>query len=156
MMRSVATLALLLPAMASAADLSGPARAIDGDTLEVAGQRIRLPGIDAPERHQTCEGRDGQTYECGRDAAATLAALIRDRTVTCKPQDRDRYGRIVAVCSTEAGDIGAVMVRAGQAIAYQKYSDRYAPEEAAAKREGLGMWSGRFMPPWEWRKERGR
>ena len=54
------------------AELAGTARVIDGDTISIADTRIRLWGIDAPEREQTCAGRNGDTYECGRDAAAVL------------------------------------------------------------------------------------
>jgi endonuclease YncB( thermonuclease family) len=55
-----------------AADLVGTARVIDGDTIAIAGVRIRLWGIDAPERDQTCRGQNGYIYECGRDSAAVL------------------------------------------------------------------------------------
>jgi len=58
--------ALAVAAPAVAAEITGPARVIDGDTIDIAGTRIRLWGIDAPETRQTCEGRDRQTYECGR------------------------------------------------------------------------------------------
>lgn len=135
---------------------SGPAEAIDGDTLMLGGHlRVRLWGIDAPERSQTCEGSAG-AYECGRDASASLAALLRDRTVTCVPKDRDRYGRTVATCSTEeAGDIGSAMVAAGWAIDWPKYSKgRYAAEQAEAKAAKRGIWSGRFEMPEQWRKAR--
>jgi endonuclease YncB( thermonuclease family) len=80
--------ALTLGAPAIAAELTGPTRVIDGDTLDLAGTRIRLWGIDAPETRQTCEGRDGQTYECGRDSRAVMIELTRDRTVTCDPRDK--------------------------------------------------------------------
>jgi endonuclease YncB( thermonuclease family) len=50
-----------LAAPATAAEITGPVRVIDGDTLDLAGTRIPLWGIDAPETRQTCEGRDGQT-----------------------------------------------------------------------------------------------
>jgi endonuclease YncB( thermonuclease family) len=56
-------------------------------SLRVEGQRIRVWGIDAVERSQTCEGCDGRTYECGRDAAAVLAELT---LVTCERRDADR------------------------------------------------------------------
>lgn len=143
----------LLPAMAAAQTLSGSARIVDGDTLEVAGQRIRLWGIDAPERGQTCGGRDGRIYECGRDAAAVLAELARGRVV-CEPRERDRYGRIVAVCRTDAGDLGAAMVRRGWAVDYTRYSrGAYRAEEAAARAERLGIWAGRFDMPETWRRK---
>ena len=49
----------------------GPARVIDGDTIDVAGVRVRLHGIDAPERAQTCRA-DGRAWPCGRQAARAL------------------------------------------------------------------------------------
>jgi endonuclease YncB( thermonuclease family) len=143
-----------LAASATAAEMTGPVRVIDGDTLDLAGTRIRLWGIDAPETRQTCEGRDGQTYECGRDSRAVMIELTRDRAVTCDPRDNDRYGRVVAVCRTEAGDINAAIVRRGWAIDWPRYSNgAYSREQEAAKLEKLGIWSGRFQMPWDWRRE---
>lgn len=140
--------------VASAADLSGPVRVVDGDTLDMAGTRIRLWGIDAPESRQTCEGRDGQTYQCGHDSKAVMVELTRDRDVTCDSRGNDRYGRVVAVCRTEAGDINAAIVRRGWAVDWPRYSHgAYAGHQEAARAEGLGIWSGRFEMPWEWRRE---
>jgi endonuclease YncB( thermonuclease family) len=147
----VASLALAPPA--TAAEITGPARVIDGDTLDMARTRIRLWGIDAPETRQTCEGRDGQTYECGRDSRAVMIELTRDRAVTCEPRDNDRYGRVVAVCRTEAGDINAAIVRRGWAVDWPRYSHgAYSREQEAAQSEKLGIWSGRFEMPWDWRR----
>ena len=73
----------------------------DGDTIRIGDARIRLWGIDAPERRQTCQGKNGGVYECGRDLAAVLNELTRGRRVECTEKDRDRYGRSVAVCRTE-------------------------------------------------------
>src|SRR4030081_3502379 len=103
-------------ASAAAADISGPVRVIDGDTLDMNGIRIRLWGIDAPEMRQTCQGKDGNTYECGRDSRAVMVELTRDRAVKCRQRDTDRYGRVVAVCRTEAGDVNAMIVRRGWAV----------------------------------------
>ena len=138
---------------AIAAELAGTARVIDGDTISIADARIRLWGIDAPEREQTCQGTNGDTYECGRDAAAVLSELTRGRRVECAARDHDRYGRIVAVCRTESGELNAAMVRRGWAVDYSHYSGgRYQPEEQQARREALGIWAGRFELPWEWRQ----
>jgi endonuclease YncB( thermonuclease family) len=134
------------------AELAGTVQVIDGDTIGLAGARIRLWGIDAPERGQTCRGKNGDNYECGRDAAAVLLELTRGRRVECAQRDTDRYGRVVAVCRTENGELNAVMVRRGWAVDYTKYSrGRYRSEEEQARREQLGMWAGRFEMPWEWR-----
>src|SRR6185295_14474596 len=89
--------ALLVSWAAAAADLTGQASVIDGDTIEIHDQRIRLFGIDAPESRQTCEAA-GQTYRCGQQAVLALADRIGQRIVVCEGRDVDRYGRIVAVC----------------------------------------------------------
>lgn len=142
----------LAVALAATPAFADSPRVIDGDTLELGGQRVRLWGIDAPERSQTCEGRDGQTYECGRDATAVLRELTA-QAVTCVERDRDRYGRSVAVCSTASGELNAAMVRRGWAVDYTRYSHgAYRAEEAQAKAEGAGLWSGRFTLPEAFRR----
>src|ERR1700675_2193927 len=93
----------------SAADLAGRASIIDGDTIEIHGQRIRLFGIDAPESRQTCDA-DGQTYRCGQQGAFARADRIGHRTVICEPRDTDRYGRIVAICRADGEDLNAWLV----------------------------------------------
>ncbi len=138
------------PALAGG-DIVGPARVIDGDTLEVRGQRIRLHGIDAPESGQTCRA-DGKTWRCGRKAAFALTDKIGRAPVTCEERDRDRYGRIVAKCSVGGKDLGEWMVLRGWALAYRQYSTAYVDEEAAAQAAAVGMWRGEFIPPWEWRR----
>lgn len=134
--------------------LSGQARIVDGDTLAIGNVRIRLWGIDAPESRQTCEGKAGDVYECGRDATAALREVIAGRPIECTERDRDQYSRVVAICRTEAGEVNAAMVRRGWAVDYRRYSGgAYGTEEAAAKAEGLGIWSGRFELPSRWRQE---
>ena len=61
----LATAAVLLGSPAQAESVSGTPRVIDGDTLEVAGTRIRLYGVDAPESKQSCQRKNGQEYRCG-------------------------------------------------------------------------------------------
>ncbi len=101
--------------------LSGTARVIDGDTLELKGARVRLHGIDAPESTQTCIA-DGRRWRCGQRAASALAQRISGQSVACKERDRDRYGRIVAVCRAGGKDLNAQMVSQGWALAYRQYS----------------------------------
>ncbi|MGH6884601.1 MAG: thermonuclease family protein [Geminicoccales bacterium] len=75
---------------------AGPAQVIDGDTLDLAGERIRLIGIDAPEGNQTCQ-RNGRPWECGDDATAALGELVAGAEVHCNVLGRDRWGRGLAV-----------------------------------------------------------
>ena len=151
--RPLVILALLSLVFSAAihAELAGSATVTDGDTLTVAGQRIRLFGIDAPESKQICVA-GGQRWRCGRFATRALREHIASRPVVCTERDRDHYGRIVAVCRAGGGDINAWMVSQGFALAYRKYSRAYVAEERAAKTARRGMWRGDFVAPWDWRR----
>ena len=153
-MRHLITLALVmfLPVPAFA-DIAGQPRVIDGDTIEVAGQRIRLHGIDAPESRQLCR-RDGERWRCGKDATSALKAFLGSRPVSCKERDRDRYRRIVAKCAVDEVDIGEWMVSRGWAVAYYLYSYVYSRAEQRARSVRRGVWGGEFEKPWQWRKQR--
>ena len=136
------------------ADMTGKPRIIDGDTIEIAGERIRLHGIDAPESEQTCIA-DGQRWHCGMEAASALAFKIARGWVTCQGEDLDRYGRVIAVCY--AGGVGgpelnAWLVSEGWALAYRRFSTDYVALEQAAREARTGLWRGEFVPPWEWRR----
>ena len=98
MVRAVAFAALVLVAAGVAgAGISGVASVTDGDTLRIGSERIRLHGIDAPESAQSCRA-GGKTWACGAAATRALRERIAGRPVECAERDRDRYGRIVAVC----------------------------------------------------------
>ena len=138
-------------ALPAHAEVSGQARVVDGDSLEIGGARIRLFGIDAPERGQSCRS-GGQPWICGGLARLRLEEWISGRAVVCEEKDRDRYGRIVAVCRAGGEDLNAWMVAEGWALAYRRYSEAYADEEARAKAARAGVWRGEFVPPWDWRR----
>lgn len=129
----------------------GLALVIDGDTLELNGQPIRLHGIDAPERTQTCLAA-GLPWACGRGAAQFLAATVADRLVRCQGTKRDRYGRLLAVCFVDGEDINARMVRHGWAVAYTRYAKDYVAAEGEARDARRGLWQGEFVLPDEWRR----
>ena len=131
--------------------VEGPARVIDGDTIDIAGERIRLHGIDAPEAAQTCVA-DGVTWPCGQRATDALAEFIGGAPVRCVEQGTDRYGRTIGICSVRGEGIEAWMVLNGWALAYHRYSLDYVAEEAAAQDARVGLWSGEFVPPWNWRR----
>ena len=138
-------------AHASRPTLSGRARVVDGDTIEVGRVRIRLHGVDAPESRQSCVAQ-GRRWACGERATQALAGRIGGRTISCEERDRDRYGRIVAVCRNAGKDVNAWMVSQGWALAYRRYSRDYVGEEASARDARLGMWRGDFVAPWDWRR----
>ena len=159
---SALALALSLLPMASVMSsvLQGPALVIDGDTLEIAGTRVRLAGIDAPELEQPCatEGdvlaASSTVYRCGEEAAAALTTRIGGDPILCEPVATDVSAVLVAVCRLEAEDLGAWMVRSGWARAYPQNASPYTAEEDLAQAALRGIWRGDFLNPWDWRRER--
>lgn len=139
-----------------AAAIIGVASVIDGDTLEIHGERIRLWGVDAPERSQTCEVA-GSPWRCGSDAANVLDARIARRTVTCEVVDRDRYDRTVARCAVGGESINAWLVSSGLAVENPRYSrGAYTAEQRDAQASSRGVWKSRFEMPWDWRNRQRR
>jgi endonuclease YncB( thermonuclease family) len=136
------------------APIIGVASVIDGDTIEIHGQRIRLFGIDAPESSQLCVRANGERWRCGQQASLALSDRIGRATVSCQPRDRDRYGRIVAVCFKGNEDLNRWMVANGWAVAYRRYSVDYIADEDVARQKQINIWSGDFDMPWDWRAQR--
>ncbi|WP_292506756.1 thermonuclease family protein [Mesorhizobium sp.] len=137
--------------------MEGRASVIDGDTVEIAGQRIRFNGIDAPESRQYCDDAKGFEYPCGRRAADALDTfLAASRPLHCTFVDRDRYGRLVGDCERADGrGVQQWLVEQGLALDWPKYSSGiYAGQQAAAKAAMRGIWAGSFQEPWDWRAER--
>jgi endonuclease YncB( thermonuclease family) len=151
------SLTVLLPnTLAAEESIVGHASVIDGDTIEIHGNRIRLWGIDAPESDQLCRGSDSELYRCGQKAAAALAGLFFaiQRPVICAQKDRDQYGRLVASCKIgdPGPDIAHWMVSNGHALDWPHYSaGQYAEAQREAERAGRGMWAGSFVEPWRYR-----
>ncbi|MBB5514349.1 endonuclease YncB(thermonuclease family) [Rubricella aquisinus] len=148
-MRNLLTLIAVLAEFATpgtAQIVEGSARIVDGDTIEVAGQIVRLDGIDAPESRQTCGA-----VACGHAATEALRSLIGRATVTCTAQSSDAYDRLIGQCSANGTDLNAAMVESGHALAFRRYSVRYVPHEEKAQARNAGMWSGPFEAPWEYR-----
>ena len=136
--------------LALSAELNGRVFAIDGDTLEM---RIRLHGIDAPERTQLCRGGNGLPYPCGAKAKSALKDFVARRTIDCVQVDRDTYGRPVATCSVDGFDLGEWLVRSGLALDWPKHSKgRYDAAQREAQEAKRGMWAGSFVKPWLYRR----
>jgi len=146
--------------------VNGHARVIDGDTIDIDGTRIRLEGIDAPERAQTCRrvsaiGRGfeaAQTadarWRAGDAATAALEAAIAERPVTCHVHAYDRYGRAIATCFAGRDNLNAGLIRRGMAWAFVKYSETYAATQRDAQRRGVGLWASDCQRAWTFRAQR--
>ena len=127
MLRTVFLAVALAFPVSALAEITGTASVIDGDTIDIHGQRIRLHGIDAPESRQTCVA-DGEVWRCGQQAALALFDFIGRSPVVCQEQGKDRYGRTIGACSVRGEDIEAWMVLNGWALAYRKLRDMIAEE----------------------------
>lgn len=126
----------------------------DGDTIVIEDFfKIRMYGIDAPEKRQKCENKKGEEYACGLDATTKLSKLIGKKRITCIHHTSDKYGRFVFQCKNAQGiDVNQMMVRSGMAVS--EYGNDYKEDEKVAKANKLGIWSGNFVRPNEWRKSR--
>jgi endonuclease YncB( thermonuclease family)/predicted nucleic acid-binding Zn-ribbon protein len=145
------------PAVADQKNEVPPPRAevIDGNTLRIGGTEVRLFGLDAPDREQTC-GNPDETYFCGAEAALALRRMTDQHAIRCTERGRDEQGRALVVCVAGAEEINAALVRAGKAVADRTQGAAYAAAEAAAKREQRGLWAGTFQIPADWRREHAR
>ena len=133
---------------AATPQISGPAVVVSADTIEVAGQRVRLRGVDAPGLGQICRRAAGIEWRCGLLARLELVGHIGGRPVACEGDDRDAYGQRVATCEVEGSALAAWLVEQGWALAAQ---DEHARVEAEARALGRGLWHDGFEPSTDWR-----
>ena len=138
--------------LANCKSLDNSIRIIDGDTIILNSEKIRFYGIDTPEKKQKCKDRNGLSYPCGEFATNELKKIISSGQLFCKKRATDRYGRSISICYVNGVDINSLMVKNGWALAYRKYSRDYIDEENEAKDKKMGMWAGKFIAPWRWRK----
>ena len=129
----------------------GKAIIIDGDTIHIGKNKIRLHGIDAPEYKQTCT-IDKEIWNCGIESKVALENFILKKRVNCEIIDVDQYRRFVGTCFLENQNINQYMVRNGWAIAYRYYSMKFVKDEEFAKKNKLGIWQGSFIEPYLFRK----
>lgn len=143
-----------IAASSSAGTIVGRASVIDGDTIEIHGERVRFNGIDAPESAQLCSDAGGRTYRCGARSTQALSEwLAASSPTTCKFVERDQYGRFVGNCARADGaSVQRWLIRSGYAMDWPRFSNgTFEKEQSAAKAEKIGIWQGKFQPPWEWR-----
>ena len=142
--------------------ISGIAKVIDGDTITIERNKIRLFGIDAPEKKQNCQKpwlsisfiSFSKNYQCGIISTNKLRSKINNKLITCKVTNIDRYKRLIAECFKDKTNINSWMVLNGHALAYIKYSKKFVNEENVAKKNKSGLWKGSFEKPWNWRKKK--
>ena len=139
-------------------------RVIDGDSIVILKESIRLYGIDAPEIRQICRNKNNIPYMCGIIAKDALKNFIeiesrdlnKKKKVYCYYSERDQYKRIIGKCyigKDSKFDLNHAMVFTGQAVAYTKYSNDYIEAQNRAKKMGIGIWQGEFILPEEWRRK---
>ncbi len=139
--------------------ISGFAKVVDGDTIKINSKKIRLYGIDAPEKKQKCKKTYltisflsfTKDYMCGEVSTQKLIKKINKQKLNCNILDVDRYNRLIAECFKRKINLNSWMVSNGYAVAYRKYSKKYVSDEINAKNNKLGIWQGKFDYPWEFR-----
>lgn len=151
---AILVMAMATSAVAATRDVTGHAQVRDGDSLVIGGRELRLDDIDAPEWDQACTLPVGKQWHPGREGAAWLTSFLDGRVVSCVGQKTDAYGRLIAHCYIDGQDLSAVIVSAGWAFAYRRYSDRQVAVEAEARKARRGLWRGTCESPERWRHAR--
>ncbi len=140
--------------------IAGKPKVIDGDSIKIDNFKIRLFGIDAPEKKQLCKKRFlsisflsfEKDYKCGVISTNALKKKIKNQLITCGAKSIDKYKRYVSVCYLKKKDLNKWMVKNGHAIAYKRYSKKYIEAQNYAKQNKLGLWQGKFIEPEKWRR----
>jgi endonuclease YncB( thermonuclease family) len=141
--------------------ISGFAKVVDGDTIKINSKKIRLYGIDAPEKKQKCKKTYltisfmsfTKDYMCGEVSTEKLIKKINKQKLNCNILDVDRYKRLIGECFKRNINLNSWMVSNGYAVAYRKYSKKYVSDENNAKNNKLGIWQGKFEMPWDYRRK---
>lgn len=126
---------------------------LDGDTLKLNGQSVRLHGIDAPESGQLCKTKSGGNWACGKAATEHLQKLVRGKRVQCTHREYDQYGRSIGVCHANGVELNAAMVEAGLAWSFRRFSSDYNRLERQIKKTGKGIWQAKNTPAWDFRAQ---
>ena len=131
----------------------GKAKVIDGDTIHIDKNKIRLHGIDAPEKNQTCLLKN-KKWLCGKQSTHELKKIINNQIIKCIASDIDKYKRYIAICFVNKLNINQTMVKKGWAIAYRYYSKDYIKDEDYARLNNVGIWKSIFEEPYIFRKKK--
>lgn len=137
---------------------SGNTFVIDGDSIKVGKNEVRLFGLDAPEYSQTCFNAKKEEYSCGQMSRDFLVNLANKKQVECFYSQKDKYDRYLSKCYIDKVSINEEIIKNGMAVIYNfTESDEKMNElEKEAKAKKLGIWKGSFQLPKEYRKEHPR
>ena len=153
-----ATFLILFSCSLQAATLQGKVVSVaDGDTIKVLDatntqHKIRLQGIDAPEK----------TQPFGQKSKQSLSQLVYNKQVTVEYQKKDKYGRILGKVILNGTDVCLEQIKLGMAWHYKQYEseqnkedrETYAQVEQTARVQAVGLWKDKMPnPPWEYRKQ---
>jgi endonuclease YncB( thermonuclease family) len=153
----IAIVALFGLTTARASDVIGTLSAMgitDGDTVVINGKKIRLLDLDAPESDQICLDRNGELWSCGIAARDALIAWAASKPWVCHLTGKRTYTRTLGSCSVGNENVSQWMVREGWALSPNNgkgYSHRFDADERQARERKVGLWSGAFYAPWNWR-----
>ena len=133
-------------------------RILDGDTIKINGETIRFSGIDTPETtyykkyKQLCYSNNQKIY-CGELSKNKLIEKISNNKINCiREEQKDIYGRTLAECFVNNESLSRYLVKNGYAFDYKRYSkEKFNLDEKYAKQNNLGLWTMKFLYPWEWR-----
>ncbi len=125
-------------------------RVIDGDTIEVRGESIRLFAVDTPEMGQPWWDKDGTQQDAGVIAKEALEKLVDGKRLDIRVLREDKYRRSLAIVKIDGRDVGRKLVSQGYGFA-SPGSGRYSRTQASAKRRKRGFWKGEFQMPWDYR-----
>lgn len=139
-------------------NFSGKTSVIDGDSIKVGRNEVRLFGLDAPEYNQTCFDEKNKEYACGQVSRDFLIELAQKRNVQCIYAERDKYDRFLSKCFVDGISINEELVKNGMAVIYNftESDDKMDALEESAKKQKLGIWRGAFQLPKEYRKSHPR
>lgn len=149
----LASVMLAIPPV-SAETITGASRIIDGDSLEVAGRKIDLLGVDAPELGQTCNWPTKE-INCGLIAKSALMDLTAGVSVVCDLESQQENGNVLGVCRAAGYDLAEGMTHTGWAVAVEDAPQRYKTAMAGAQTAERALWRGQFTLPWVWRANEG-
>lgn len=149
---AILLLSIIVSGMVSpkAQSITGTAKAIDGDTIDMTGQKVRLRGIDAPELRQTCQ-RDSVIWPCGAQARDQLASMLTGRDVQCDGDGAAAGDILTARCRADGADLAEAMVASSFATVTVGGEADYGAMAARVQKRKSGIWAGPFDLPQAWR-----